>query len=105
MKSVAMFALLAGCLIFAAATQVDDPPHFAQIVALDECDPTTFNAAFGPDFCRNVTLGSFTTVNDLIAKVAAGTPDPGWDFEPDIVSIKEGTNLRVVDQGCESHTF
>ena len=105
MNSVAKFALLSGCLIFAAAMEVDDPPHFAQIVALDECDPATFNAAFGPDFCRNVTLGSFTTVNDLIAKVAAGTPDPGWDFEPDIVSIKEGTNLSVVDQGGEPHTF
>jgi plastocyanin len=107
MNRVAKFALLSVCLIFvfAGATQGDDPPRFAQIVALDECDPTTFNAAFGPDFCRNVTLGSFTTVNDLVAKVAAGTPDPGWDFEPDIVSIKEGTNLSVVDQGGEPHTF
>ena len=26
----------------------------AQIVALDECDPTTFNAVVGPDFCKNV---------------------------------------------------
>jgi plastocyanin len=105
MNNVAKLALLSGCLIFAAAMEVDDPPHFAQIVALDECDPATFNAAFGPDFCRNVTLGSFTTVNDLVAKVAAGTPDPGWDFEPDVVSIKEGTNLSVVDQGGEPHTF
>src|ERR1700737_1511752 len=105
MNSVAKFALLSGCLIFAAAMEVDDPPHFAQIVALDECDPATFNAAFGPDFCRNVTLGAFTTVNDIIAKAAAGTPDPGWDFEPDKVSIKEGTNLSVVDQGGEPHTF
>jgi len=27
-----------------------------QIVALDECDPTTFNAVLGPDFCKNVAL-------------------------------------------------
>ena len=52
-------------------------------MALDECDPTTFNAALGPDFCKNVTLGAFTTLTDLFAKAAAGTPDPGWDFEPD----------------------
>jgi hypothetical protein len=28
----------------------------AQVVALDECDPTTFKAAEGPDFCKNVAL-------------------------------------------------
>jgi plastocyanin len=77
----------------------------AQIVALDECDPTTFNAALGPDFCKNVTLGAFTTLSDLFSKAVAGTPDPGWDFEPDVMEIKEGTNLSVVDQGGEPHTF
>jgi plastocyanin len=116
MHTIAKFAALAGCLIFACATYAlaqdhrpssegRDSSRFAQIVALDECDPTTFNAALGPDFCRNVTLGAFTTLNDLLAKAAAGTPDPGWDFEPDIVSIKEGTNLSVVNQGGEPHTF
>jgi len=76
-----------------------------QIVALDECDPATFNAALGDGFCHNVTLGAFTTLNDLFAQAAAGTPDPGWDFEPDRVEIKEGTPLSVVDQGGEPHTF
>jgi hypothetical protein len=80
-------------------------PGVAQVVALDECDPVTFNAALGPDFCRNVTLGAFTTLSDLFAKAAAGTPDPGWDFEPDILKIKEGTTVSVVDQGGEPHTF
>jgi plastocyanin len=81
--------------------------HFAQIVALDECDPTTFNApaAAGPGFCKNVTLGAFTTLSSLIAKAAAGTPDPGWDFEPDTIRIEEGTILSVVNQGGEPHTF
>jgi plastocyanin len=114
MNTVAKFALLSGCLIFAGATHAlaqeehsrhEESPRFAQIVALDECDPTTFNANVGPDFCHNVTLGAFTTFNDLLAKAAAGKPDPGWDFEPDILRIKEGTNLSVVDQGGEPHTF
>jgi len=77
----------------------------AQVVALDECDPATFNAALGPDFCHNVTLGAFTTLSDLFSKAAAGTPDPGWDFEPDALKIKEGTTLVVTDQGGEPHTF
>jgi plastocyanin len=41
----------------------------------------------------------------LFAKAAAGTPDPGWDFEPDVVKVKKGTTLVVVNQGGEPHTF
>jgi plastocyanin len=80
----------------------------AQVVALDECDPITFNAALGTDFCRNVALGALgfsTTLQDLFSKAAAGKPDPGWDFEPDELQIKEGTVLAVTDQGGEPHTF
>ena len=102
-----------GVLLLAGATFVpaqetsaqSNSPRVAQIVALDECDPTTFNAALGPDFCKNVTLGAFTKLSDLFAKAAAGTPDPGWDFEPDAIKIKEGTVLSVADQGGEPHTF
>src|SRR5206468_9145736 len=82
------FGLLAGCLLFAgvrhAAAQENTSSTSAtpaQIVALDECDPATFNAVLGTAFCHNVTLGAFTTLSDLFAKAAAGTPDPGWDFE------------------------
>ncbi|HWZ83739.1 MAG TPA: hypothetical protein VNW47_14000 [Terriglobales bacterium] len=99
-------ALAVGIVPAAAAQQTQ--PAVAQIVALDECDPTTFNAALGPDFCKNVALaalGFATTLDDLFAQAAAGTPDPGWDFEPDVVHIKKGTVLSVVDQGGEPHTF
>jgi plastocyanin len=106
------FSLLAACLIFIGTTQAlaqhsseEHRSHVAQVVALDECDPTTFNAALGPDFCKNVTLGAFTTLSNLFAEAAAGTPDPNWDFEPDAIKMKEGTTLSVVDQGGEPHTF
>jgi len=116
MDTKAKFALLAGCLIFAGVTLAlaqddsrhDHSPRLAQVVALDECDPTTFNAALGPDFCKNVALaalGYATTLSNLFTEAAAGTPDPGWDFEPDTVKIEEGTTLSVVDQGGEPHTF
>src|SRR5882724_317632 len=115
--TAAKLALLTSCLIFAGAMQAfaqgyqqereskEHQPAVAQVVALDECDPATFNAVLGPDFCRNVTLGASTTLADLFAKAAAGTPDPGWDFEPDTLKIEEGTSVRVVDQGGEPHTF
>jgi hypothetical protein len=69
----------------------------AQVVALDECDPVTFNAAPGADFRKNISLGSFTTLSDLFAEAAAGAPDPKWDFEPDTLKIKAGT---VVSRPC-----
>jgi plastocyanin len=111
-----MKAVIAKCCLFAIvfmlagvvpviAQQEGQAATSAEIVALDECDPATFNAALGPDFCHNVALGFSTTLSDLFAKAAAGTPDPGWDFEPDEVSIKKGATLTVVDQGGEPHTF
>jgi plastocyanin len=82
-----------------------NPPALAQVVALDECDPTTFNAALGPDFCKNIALGYQTKLSDLLQEAASGTPDKKWDFEPDTVHIHEGTILSVIDQGGEPHTF
>ena len=99
--------LVAAGLVFAGAAheELAPPSPSVQVVALDECDPTTFNAALGPDFCKNVTLGAFTVLTDLFSKAQAGTPDPGWDFEPDALTIKQGTTVNVVDQGGEPHTF
>jgi plastocyanin len=102
-----------GVLMFAGATFAlaqGSPSHatqtgVAQVVALDECDPATFNAAVGDGFCKNVALGAATKFNDLFTKAAAGTPDPKWDFEPDTLSVKQGTILSVVDEGGEPHTF
>ena len=82
------------------------PPSLAQVVALDECDPATFNAALGPGFCLNVTpFGSAVPLPALLASVAAGTPNPNWDFEPDSLTIDSKTILEVVNQGGEPHTF
>jgi plastocyanin len=101
---------LALSLVPASAGSADDEDSRSpvQIVALDECDPTTFNAALGPDFCKNIALAAVfptTTLSELFALAAAGTPDPNWDFEPDTLTIKRGTPLIVVNQGGEPHTF
>ena len=109
-KAVLKIGFVMSCLVFvgAAAIHHDDAPNVVQIVALDECDPKTFNDAIGPDFCKNVSLavlGYATTIQDLFAKAAAGTPDPNWDFEPDTLSVHKDTVLSVVDQGGEPHTF
>jgi plastocyanin len=110
-SNAAKLALIVACLTLVAVTLAAAPEKTStstQIVALDECDPLTFNAALGNDFCKNVALASLgfaTTLQDLFAKAAAGTPDPGWDFEPDTLKVKEGGTLFVSDQGGEPHTF
>ena len=96
---------LVGLLAIATSAMAQNP---VQIVALDECEPSSFNAALGTDFCRNVALaalGFATPLDKLFSQAAAGAPDPGWDFEPDQVSMKKGAVLSVVDQGGEPHTF
>ena len=48
MHKVTALTLLAGCVILAGATHaIADgcSPKVAQVVALDECDPDSFNAA------------------------------------------------------------
>ena len=107
-RTLMKVGLVVCCLVFAGAIQPDAPARIAQVVALDECDPASFNAAIGSDFCKNVAiapLGYTTTLSTLFAEAAAGAPDPKWDFEPDSLSVKEGTVLSVVDQGGEPHTF
>jgi len=107
-NTVARLALLAICLIVAVTAHAmteENAASSAQIVALDECEPKSFNEALGPDFCKNVALGATTSLEKLFKQAADGTPDPGWDFEPDEISIKKDTTLTVVDQGGEPHTF
>jgi plastocyanin len=111
-------SLLGACVILAGAArataQAEPPPRHAQVVALDECDPRTFNPVLGDQgtgFCHNVTLYNFpdhdysTPLDKLVDEAMSGTPDPGWDFEPDQVTIARGGTVSVVDQGGEPHTF
>lgn len=118
MRPTAVKFCLAGAVLIVAVAMIalaqsapssDDQrrrdARVAQVVALDECDPATFNAALGADFCKNVALGASTTLANLFAEAAAGTPDANWDFEPDTLKIKEGTVVSVTDQGGEPHTF
>jgi plastocyanin len=100
--------LAASCLLFAGI--MGDGGHNAnpaQVVALDECDPATFNAAdaAGPGFCKNVALGASTPFLTLLGLAQAGNPDKKWDFEPDTLTVDEGTPIIAVDEGGEPHTF
>ena len=104
-RTLAVFGFIACGLVLLGAVYPNASPGIAQVVALDECDPASFNTALGPDFCKNIALGYSTTIQTLLAEAAAGTPDPKWDFEPDALKVKEGDLISVVDQGGEPHTF
>jgi plastocyanin len=122
--ALATFALLLVCpgkgtAQSLKASSQDDSIHPIQIVALDECDPESFNKdphpsttnpnpGLGPDFCKNIALaplGFATTLQDLFKAAGNGTPDPNWDFEPDEVQVKKGSQIIVTNQGGEPHTF
>jgi plastocyanin len=105
-------SLVICCFLFAGLMEQDDHRTPAQVVALDECDPATFNLPgnVGPGFCKNVALGYTalgytTTFSNLFAEAAKGNPDPKWDFEPDGLTVHEGTPIIAVNQGGEPHTF
>ena len=86
--------VIAGLTMLAATYAVAKPPSNvvkgkeAQIVAVDECDPTTFNKpeAAGPISART-SLGAQVPFEKLFSDAADGTPNPGWDFEPDELTI------------------
>ena len=110
MRKVAILILLAGWVILAGATTRERARKWKLAGhrpgrGIGRMRSDHVQRCAGPDFCKNVTLGAFTTLADLLAGAEAGTPDPGWDFEPDTVTIKQGTIVSVVNQGGEPHTF
>ena len=83
--------------------RADEHGRIQQVVVLDNCDPTTFNGAFGPGICLNVTGGQGVPLPDFLAALPAGHPQ--WLFYPATLSITRGDTVRAVNQGGEIHTF
>jgi hypothetical protein len=102
-----IFGLIAGTVV--AGVAMAEPPEMAQpntqqVVVLDECDPGTFNAAFGPDTCHNVVSGGGVKLQDFLTALPTG--HPAWLFFPsDRLEINESDTVRIVSQGGEIHTF
>lgn len=80
----------------------------------DNCDPTTFNAAIGPDTCvREGNNGQRVTFDRFIDRLFAGNAAAilesrnhlGWRFSPDETEVEVGDSLAVVNLGGEFHTF
>jgi plastocyanin len=73
-----------------------------RIVARDDCDATTFNAAVGPGTCVG---GGGTTFGDFIGQLVDHKFAGSWRFSPKQVKIDAGQPLVVTNRGGETHTF
>ncbi|GAB3884015.1 hypothetical protein [Terrabacter terrigena] len=100
-------ALSAGSLAALSALAFAVPTEAARqgaqrIRILDDCDPTSFNAAFGPGVC--VGDGE-TNVNAFLAELTATKAVEDWTFKPSMLKIKEGRPVILDNRGGETHTF
>jgi plastocyanin len=73
----------------------------------DDCDPATFNAAFGPGTCvkqGRTLLGDFLSQLGANGDVANRAAD-GWKFKPGAFHVDSGATINAVNTGGEFHTF
>jgi hypothetical protein len=68
---------------------------------IDDCEPTTFNAALGEGAC--VGDGD-TTFEEFGAALAEGG-DQHWRNNPKQTAVGQGHGLHLVNHGGEFHTF
>jgi plastocyanin len=80
-----------------------------RVRVFDDCDPATFDAAFGPGTC--VKQGD-TVLDSFFAQLAAANfklvPNQsvkGWKFKPGRFHVESGDAIKVVNKGGEFHTF
>jgi plastocyanin len=80
------------------------------VALVDNCDPTTFNAAIGPGTCAATPHRHDTTFAEFVALLFSPLAaniigHPAWQFAPGYISIRAGQTVRVTNAGGEGHTF
>ena len=77
--------------------------HAGAIVAHDNCDPATFNAALNdPNAC---VKNGHQTFDSFIAELTATKTARDWRFTPDQITGRFGVGLLGNNVGGEEHTF
>src|SRR5262245_61960132 len=76
----------------------------ATIRILDQCDPTTFNAA-GPVLCDPNFDGAVSLDDFRELLTPAGFGHPAWRFNPPYLTLDPDERVRVTNRGGEDHTF
>lgn len=80
--------------------------HARRVRLEDNCDPATFNAAFGDGVCVDHGNGRTVKLPEFLAKLnPVDFGHPKWQNKPDDVDLESGDSLAVVVRGGEFHTF
>jgi hypothetical protein len=74
-----------------------------QILMMDACDPTTFNAAIEPGTC--VQRHGGVKFDQFIAELTRNQKAGAWHFAPPNTTAREGQTLVATNHGGEVHTF
>lgn len=74
------------------------------ILAKDDCEPVSFNAAIGPGTC-NPAFGGSTTFAEFIAELKSHQIAAAWQFSPNTIGVVAGQTLIILSAGGEVHTF
>jgi hypothetical protein len=101
-RRLATVAGIVALLVLVPAAGAAAASATRQVQALDDCDPTTFNAALGPGTC--VGDGG-TTFSAFIAQLLAQGRAPAWRFAPGQLSLDAAGTLQAHNRGGEDHTF
>jgi len=96
---------ITGSKVAMAQVNSEDP----KVAMVDNCDPTTFNAAI-PGVCATTPHQHDTTFQeffgDLFSPLAANViGHPAWQFSPGYISVRAGQTVRATNTGGEDHTF
>jgi plastocyanin len=92
--AVGLAALTAGAVGFASDIRT--------VAMNDQCDPKSFNAAFGPGTCAN---NGGVSVDTFFAELTHSQKAGAWSFAPDPLRMREGQAVQAVNTGGEFHTF
>ena len=104
-ETLRKFGLALGLVVgIGALAWAEAQDNVQQVIILDECEPSSFNTAFGPGTCLNVVSLGGVPLPDFLGALPTG--HPAWLFYPtNPVTINKKDSLRVVNQGGEIHTF
>jgi hypothetical protein len=69
----------------------------------DKCEPNSFNAAVGPGTCVGSGDVTFDEFLDELNPKDGG--HGAWDFTREVLGIKRGETVRIVNIGGEVHSF
>lgn len=102
-RALAMAATLALTIGLVFVPGASAASTHRSVQALDDCDPTTFDAALqDPNAC--VKDGG-TTFQEFIGQLLTQGQAPAWRFAPTSLKLAPGGTIDVYNRGGEFHTF